>query len=466
MFRLSARLTNLLLATLDALITAGTFGAVYVSTGTARGPGVYSGVNWKSTVFPWLLFLILPIWSLSFTYFQLYRSQRTGSYFSDAFVLIKGILLGTVLLAAAKTFYEPLPLSREFLLSFVALNFLALASFRLCMRLLLRQLRRRGRDTKTLVVIGIGPILDQILEKIEAHPFYGYKITGVFGSKPKNFNSPSPCLGKLEDFDAAIEKAPPDEVIIALPFENTDKVKEIVHSCENKGIHARIAPDIFNIVKPQAQVYNLDGIPLINARVYPTERIAYAFLKRVFDLIFSSSVLVLLAPLLLLIALGVKLSSRGPIAFKQERVGLNGKTFLMYKFRTMQTSNPAVSDTRWTEPQDQRVTPLGKFLRRISLDELPQLLNVFMGDMSMVGPRPERPHFVEIFKREIPDYMLRHYMKCGITGWAQVNGWRGDTSIRKRIEYDLYYMQHWALWFDIKILLLTLARGLYHRNAY
>jgi exopolysaccharide biosynthesis polyprenyl glycosylphosphotransferase len=196
------------------------------------------------------------------------------------------------------------------------------------------------------------------------------------------------------------------------------------------------------------------------------ESLDYAFLKRAFDLVFSSSVLVFLSPLLLLIALGVKLSSPGPIVFRQERVGLNGKTFMMYKFRTMRTSSLAVSDTGWTKPQDRRVTPLGRFLRRSSLDELPQLLNVFKGDMSMVGPRPERPHFVEIFKREVPDYMLRHYMKCGITGWAQVNGWRGDTSIRKRIEYDLYYMQHWALWFDIKILFLTLARGLCHRNAY
>lgn len=466
MFQLRARLTNLLLATLDALLTAGTFGAVYVLSHIIRGSFENSRITWNGTVSPSLLFLILPVWSLSFTYFQLYRSQRTGSYFSDAFILIKGILLGAVLLAATKTFYERLPLGKEFLLSFIVLNFLGLASFRLCMRLLLRRLRRRGINTKTLIVIGIGPLLDQIVEKIEAHPFYGYKISGVLGSKPKSFNSSSAYLGKIEEFDAMIEKAPPDEVIIALPFENTDKVREIVHSCENKGIHARIAPEIFKTVKPQAQVYNLDGIPLINARVYPTERIDYVFLKRAFDLVFSSSILFILAPLLLLIALGIKLSSRGPIVFKQERIGLNGKKFWMYKFRTMETASSAVSDTRWTGPQDQRVTPLGKFLRRTSVDELPQLLNVFKGDMSMVGPRPERPYFVEIFKREIPDYMLRHYMKCGITGWAQVNGWRGDTSIRKRIEYDLYYMQHWALWFDIKILLLTLARGFYHRNAY
>ena len=227
-----------------------------------------------------------------------------------------------------------------------------------------------------------------------------------------------------------------------------------------------LAPDLFRVVKPQAQVYNLDGIPLINARAYPTERMDYLFLKRAFDLSASTLLLIVLAPFLLLIALAVKWSSPGPVFFRQERVGLNGRKFWICKFRTMAMASRCISDTRWTTAQDERITWVGKFLRRTGLDELPQLLNVFRGDMSMVGPRPERPHFVEIFKREIPDYMLRHYMKSGITGWAQVNGWRGDTSIRKRIECDLYYMQHWALWFDLKIILLTLVRGLYHTNAY
>jgi Undecaprenyl-phosphate glucose phosphotransferase len=273
-------------------------------------------------------------------------------------------------------------------------------------------------------------------------------------------------LGNVEDFDSCIEKYPPDEVIIALPFEHASTIQKIVSICEARGIHARVAPDVFKIVQPQAQIYDLDGIPLVNARVYPTERVQYLFLKRAFDIVVSLFCLIVLAPLIILIALVIKVTSSGTAIFRQERVGLNGKRFWMYKFRTMRLSVEHESDTRWTRLQDERVTPFGRLLRRTSLDELPQLLNVLKGDMSMVGPRPERPHFVEIFKQEIPDYMVRHYMKCGITGWAQVNGWRGDTSISKRIEFDLYYMQNWALAFDIKILLLTLARGLYHRNAY
>jgi exopolysaccharide biosynthesis polyprenyl glycosylphosphotransferase len=195
-------------------------------------------------------------------------------------------------------------------------------------------------------------------------------------------------------------------------------------------------------------------------REYPTDSFDYTVLKRILDLVMSASLLIILAPLLLLIALGVKLSSTGPVIFRQRRVGLNGRMFWIYKFRTMKTRSRDVSDTQWTATDETQVTPTGRYLRRTSLDELPQLINVLKGDMSMVGPRPERPYFVEIFNRDVPQYMKRHIVKCGITGWAQVHGWRGNTSIHKRIEFDLDYVERWTLWSDLRILLLTLWRGI------
>lgn len=199
---------------------------------------------------------------------------------------------------------------------------------------------------------------------------------------------------------------------------------------------------------------------------HPAARFDYRLLKRGLDVSISVMILVLAVPLMLLIAAAVKATSPGPVLFRQRRVGFHGQVFWMYKFRTMKMTSSAVSERGWTRERDARVTSLGRILRRSSLDELPQLYNVIRGEMSLVGPRPERPHFVEKFTREIPAYSLRQTIHCGITGWAQVNGWRGDTSIRKRLEYDLYYLEHWSLWFDLKILLITLTRGFYHPNAY
>jgi exopolysaccharide biosynthesis polyprenyl glycosylphosphotransferase len=197
----------------------------------------------------------------------------------------------------------------------------------------------------------------------------------------------------------------------------------------------------------------------------PTECFDYLIVKRLFDLVVASTLLIALAPFLLLMALAVKISSAGPIIFRQQRVGLNGRKFWIYKFRTMKTTSRHVSDTQWTTTEEGQVTHVGRVLRRTGLDELPQLINVLKGNMSMVGPRPERPYFVEIFNRQIPEYMARHAAKCGMTGWAQVNGWRGNTSIHERIQHDLYYMQHWTLWFDLKILFLTLRSGIFQSET-
>jgi len=207
------------------------------------------------------------------------------------------------------------------------------------------------------------------------------------------------------------------------------------------------------------------GAPLSNVRDFLSGRLEYLVLKRLFDIVISLALLVLLLPLFVLIALAIKVSTGGSVFFSQERVGMNGRRFWIYKFRTMISASKLICDTRWSHPQDERITPLGRFLRRASLDELPQLVNVLLGDMSLVGPRPERPYYVEVFRQKVPKYALRQSVKCGMTGWAQVNGWRGDTSIHKRLEHDLYYLHNWTFWLDVKILLLTLLRGFNHPNA-
>jgi len=325
------------------------------------------------------------------------------------------------------------------------------------MRLILRRLRERGINTKKLILVGLNPLVDQILERITTHPFYGYEVIGVFGCRSTG-QTKCPQRGEIDDFISNLDQCHPDEVIIALPFELSSKLPDLIKACESQGVQARIVDSLSSVMGTRGQVCDLDGIRLVSAYTYPTERLDYLILKRLLDVIVSLFLLVLLSPLLLLLALCAKFSSKGSILFRQQRVGLNGRRFWMLKFRTMTQVEDAVSDIEWVPQSIDRFTPFGKFLRRTNMDELPQLLNVLRGQMSLVGPRPERPFYTELFRKEVPQYMLRHYIQCGITGWAQINGWRGNTSIQRRIEHDLYYLKNWGLWFDIKILAFTLFR--------
>ncbi|HZG78346.1 MAG TPA: exopolysaccharide biosynthesis polyprenyl glycosylphosphotransferase, partial [Paenibacillus sp.] len=257
-----------------------------------------------------------------------------------------------------------------------------------------------------------------------------------------------------------------DEVIIALPLNAHHKLPYIIETCEKAGVKALIIPDYFDYLPARPYFDNFAGIPLINVRDIPLDELRNRVLKRGFDIIFSIICILITFPLLLAIAIGIKLTSPGPIIFKQERVGLNRRTFNMYKFRSMRMQTESDSDTKWTVENDPRRTKFGAFLRRTSLDELPQFFNVLFGHMSVVGPRPERPYFVEQFKEEIPKYMVKHHIRPGITGWAQSNGYRGDTSIAERIKHDIFYIENWTFFFDIKIILKTIVNGFLNRNAY
>jgi Undecaprenyl-phosphate glucose phosphotransferase len=320
--------------------------------------------------------------------------------------------------------------------------------------------RRRGYDVKNLVVVASSGLGERLETRIRQRAHYGYNVACRFvysgGGEAE--------AGLVDAFHALLSSRRIDDVIVALPADANDLAGRLVAACENFGVNARIVPDLSPLIRTETQVYDLDGIPLVNARLYPTEYFAYIVIKRLFDICFSLAALLVLSPLLALLALLVKLTSPGPILFSQERVGLNGRKFRMLKFRTMRQSPSLDPDSHWTVLHDSNVTKAGRWLRRFNLDELPQFINVLKGEMSIVGPRPERPFFLDRFRREVPGYMARHYVKSGMTGWAQVHGWRGDTAIPQRVAHDLYYIRNWAVALDLKILALTL-RTIFQRNA-
>jgi Undecaprenyl-phosphate glucose phosphotransferase len=272
-------------------------------------------------------------------------------------------------------------------------------------------------------------------------------------------------LGRLEKFPEIIRKHKIDEVIIAKPLTEVHTIKRIVERCEEEGLRFCIAPDFYNIIPKWTVINSFGDIPVITARNEPLNIFSNRIIKRAFDIIVSCLGLTILSPIFLSIGIGIKITSPGPILFRQKRIGNNNVEFTLYKFRSMVVQHPIESDTFWTVPNDKRVTPLGKILRKTNMDELPQLWNVLLGDMSIVGPRPEREYFVDKFSSEIPCYRIRHLVKSGITGLAQANGWRGNTCIKKRIENDLYYLENWSLWLDLKIIFMTFLNRQVWKNA-
>ena len=273
-------------------------------------------------------------------------------------------------------------------------------------------------------------------------------------------------IGVSGDLEHILPANELDEIAITLGLSEYSKLEHIVAECEKSGVHTKFIPDYNNIIPTRPYTEDLMGLPVINIRHVPLTNTFNAMVKRIVDIGGSLFAIVLFSPVMLITAILIKLTSPGPLIYKQERVGLHNQTFKMYKFRSMEVQDPAKEKKGWTVKNDPRVTPIGKFIRRTSIDELPQLFNILKGDMSLVGPRPERPFFVEKFREEIPRYMVKHQVRPGLTGWAQINGYRGDTSIRKRIEHDLYYIENWTLGFDFKIIFLTFFKGFINKNAY
>ena len=301
-----------------------------------------------------------------------------------------------------------------------------------------------------------------------AHPEWGYTVRGILddhvtaGTTYRGVK----VLGRIGNLMVILPENKLDEISITLGLNEYYRLEEIVALCEKSGVHTKFIPDYHNIIPTKPYTEDLMGLPVINIRYVPLSNTFNAMVKRIMDVIGSLLCIALLSPVMLIAVIGVKLTSPGPLIYKQTRVGLHNRSFEMYKFRSMVVQDPEKEKKGWTVKNDPRVTPFGKFMRRTSMDELPQLFNVLKGDMSLVGPRPERPFFVEKFREEIPRYMVKHQVRPGMTGWAQVNGYRGDTSIRKRIDCDLYYIENWTLGLDIKILFLTVFKGFVNKNAY
>jgi exopolysaccharide biosynthesis polyprenyl glycosylphosphotransferase len=374
--------------------------------------------------------------------------------------IAQGMTIVTAL-AALGSYFIRAELARSVLLLFAFAGTIALWSERLLIRLVLRALRRQGRNLRHVLIVGTGPLAIAVARKMSENPDFGFSVSGLVAAREGAGERPAeaggfPVIGSVAEFPELAASAGAALVYLALGRAEWEAEQEALDRLSDSTVAVRLVPDLARAFTINASVEDFDGTPVVLVTESP-EQGWNQVVKRGFDLCFSAVGLVLLSPLFLALALWVKLDSPGPVFYAQERVGMNGRRFRMLKFRTMRVGSDA-GGPQWTTKDDPRRTRGGSLLRRLSLDELPQLWNVFLGEMSLVGPRPEQPAFVEQFRGSIPRYMLRHHMKAGITGWAQVNGLRGDTPLERRIEYDLYYIQHWSLFFDIRILARTIGR--------
>lgn len=411
----------------------------------------------------------IPVWLTIFAFLQLYRPRRTKTIFVDARPLFLGNALGILVICSLSFFYREHSYSRLTFILFGVINFVLLQASRVVIRGFLKWLRKKGYNKRRVLIVGAGKLGMRVAQAFQEHTSYGYEIIGFLDdvcTNGKYKDQGLDILARISRLRNILESRNVDRVIIALPIKDYKKIYHIVTICEAEGVETDIVPDLFQIVQPITKVINFNGLPMVSVRRTPVNTWSYRVLKRIFDIIFSLLILIVTLPITILIAVGIKLTSPGPIFFKQERIGKKRKPFLMYKFRTMRVCSKKVSDTIWTLESDKRRTKFGAFLRKTSLDEVPQFINVLKGDMSVVGPRPERPYFAKRFKGRIPKYMVRYQVRTGITGLAQVKGWRGDTSIKKRLEHDLFYLENWSLWLDFKIIFKTIFNGLINKNAY
>ena len=386
-----------------------------------------------------------------------YNTTRTRRLVWKIRMIVISVTIATLLASSLLFLFRLVDFSRVFLFVFYLITILFLTGKYLLMRTVLRSFRKKGYNLKHVVVIGTGALAQQYKADLENEQELGFHIKGFIGN-PAEQLAPEEILGGFDTLDEQLSRSGINEAVIALEPEEYAHIREIIFSCERNGVKYSVIPFYNDIIPGNPVVETIGRSKLINMRSNRLENYGWKLLKRSFDVLASALGLILLSPLLLAIAVGVKLSSPGPVLFRQVRVGYNKKEFEMLKFRSMRVNTG--ENTAWTTDKDPRKTKFGSFIRKVSLDELPQLINVLKGDMSLVGPRPELPFFVEKFRETIPYYMVKHQVKPGMTGWAQVNGYRGDTSIEKRIELDLWYIENWSPWLDIRILFRTFFGGI------
>ncbi len=416
-------------------------------------------------VVAWLL--ILPIWAVVFELLHLYRPRRISTHWRETADIIQGSGLALLVFLGVLFLLHNLVLSRIVVVIFWvgSVSFLNLSH--VGCREGLRFLRRRGYNLRHVVVIGAPLQAARLINKLQWHRHLGLEIVGAYltiENNPEVEVDGVPLLKSTDDLLTAVRSGNVDQVFVTFPLDEAAKLREIPSWLEDEPVTVHFVPDLGEFAKLRGAVEKFDDLHIITLQASPLEG-WNSILKRAVDLFVGGLSLVLFSPLMFVIAIGVKLTSSGPVLYRQERMGLDGKRFEMLKFRTMFEDAEKSTGPIWALPNDPRVTPMGRWLRRTSLDELPQLINVLKGEMSLVGPRPERPPLIEQFRQAIPKYMLRHKVKAGMTGWAQVNGWRGNSSLERRVEHDIDYIQNWSLWRDVKILARTLLVGFRDNQA-
>ncbi len=412
-----------------------------------------------------MMVIAVPAYFLIYHYFELHESFRYKSIISEAGKIIRANAVGLIFMFVLAFFLKEVNVSRGVLVLFACFNIVFSSIFRYCLRRTLRCLRRKGYNLKHLVVVGWNEVSEEFFDKISRNLSLGYWIDGYFNDhKVETGKKHLPWLGKIRDLEKLLEHSTVDEVIISFSDSEFSRIGEVIEICEKAGIKCSLLPFYTKYLPTKPYIDEVEGLPLINIRKIPLDNFFNSFIKRVFDIVCAGLLLIVLSPFLAIVAVGVKLSSPGPVIYHQERIGMGKKPFVMYKFRSMGVQSDGSDMTTWGTSEDDRRTRFGEFIRKFSIDELPQLWNVLRGDMSLVGPRPERPFFVERFREEVPFYMLKHLVRPGITGWAQVNGWRGDTSIEERIKCDIFYIENWTFLLDVKILFMTVFKGFVNKN--
>lgn len=411
--------------------------------------------------------LVVALWMTVFSSMRVYQSRRMLRRTHEVQLILKSHGVAMLFFIALTYLFSEYKYSRAVMVYFGVLGGIMLTTFRLVLRNTLREIRRRGHNLRHILIVGEGSAVETLIQRLDKFPELGLRVSGVVtheSSKLKTIRGKS-VVGHFDQIKELIYKFRPDQMLLALPRHQYADLDRILGDIKDETLDIQLIPDIHEYVTLGCEIEDFDGLPIVNINDSPLNGWG-AIAKRVTDLIFSAVALLLLSPVLLLIAIAIKLTSSGNVLYSQERTGLDGIPFKMLKFRSMTNDAEKSTGAVWANPNDGRRTKIGTFLRSTSLDELPQLWNVLNGDMSLVGPRPERPIFVQKFKEDIPHYMLRHKVKAGMTGWAQVNGWRGNTSLTRRIECDLYYIRNWSYLLDLKIITLTLWKGFVNKNAY
>lgn len=454
---------------LDALAIAGSYILAWYLK--FEGPFVTEGAGALSMSFYFgALYFLVPGYLILYYWFKLYTPKRIQTLEREILDIVKVNTIGVAFFLMAITAFKigNGNFSRVLIFLFYIINITITLLFRVVLRTSLRYFRKKGYNLKHILLVGYSRAAEEYISRINANPQWGYVVRGILdnhvpaGTTYKGVK----VLGTIENLEVVLPLSKLDEIAVTLSLSDYDILEQIVSLCEKTGVHTKFIPDYYSLIPSKPYTEDINGLSVINIRYVPLTNTINKIAKRMVDIIGSACGLIILSPLLLILAILVKTSSKGPIIFKQERVGLHNKKFNMYKFRTMEVQTEADEKKGWTVKNDPRVTKIGSLMRKTSLDELPQLWNILIGDMSIVGPRPERPQFVEKFREEIPRYMIKHQVRPGLTGWAQVNGYRGDTSIRRRIECDLYYIENWSMFLDIKIMFLTIFKGFVNENAY